>query len=149
AALLDPSAAAGAALVHGPGGVAHYNIDPLERQFELFGDDLGDRDIDPLAHVHLAEIGDDVAVRLDGKPAAELIGRERRLYGTAGFGGGDAAGDADRDDERTGAFEEAAAVDRELGHRPLRYAACAARVRARKMAICVPQRHLRPESPSR
>jgi hypothetical protein len=46
---------------HRPGsrssGVAHYNTDPRERHVELLGDDLGDRDIDPLAHVHLAEIG--------------------------------------------------------------------------------------------
>ena len=52
-----PGAAAGAALVHGPSGVAHYDTDPRERHVELLGDDLGDRDIDPLAHVHLAEMG--------------------------------------------------------------------------------------------
>jgi hypothetical protein len=78
---------------------------------------IWDRDIDPLAHVHLAEIGDDIAVGLDGEPAVEPIRLERRLYGAIDFGGG--AGDADRDDERTGAFEEAAAVDR-LGLPPLR-----------------------------
>ena len=149
AALLDPGAAAGAALVHGPGGIAHHNIDPLDRHVELLSDDLGDRDIDPLAHVHLTEIGDDIAVRLDGEPAVEPVGRERRLHGAADLGGGDAAGEADRDDERTHAFEETATVDRELCHRPLLYAACAARLTARKMAICVPQRHLRPDSPSR
>jgi hypothetical protein len=30
-----PGAAAGAALVHGPGYIAHHNIDPLERPVEL------------------------------------------------------------------------------------------------------------------
>ena len=30
-----PGAAAGAALVHGPGCIAHHNIDPLERPVEL------------------------------------------------------------------------------------------------------------------
>ena len=116
AALLHPGAAARAALVDGQGGVAHHDTDPRERHVELLGDDLGDRDIDPLAHIHLAEIGDDIAVGFDREPAVELIGGERRLDGAAGFGFGEAAGDGERDDERARAFEEAAAVDREWRH---------------------------------
>ena len=131
-------------------GVAHHDTDPFDRHIELLGDDLGDRDIDALAHVHLAEIGDDTAVGIDGELAVELVGRERRLdRARPAVGGGETAGNAERDDERAGAFEEVAAVDRELGHRSLPYAACAARLTARRIAICVPQRHLRPESPSR
>ena len=149
AALLHPGAAAGAALVDGQGGVAHHDTDPCQRHVELLGDDLGDRDIDPLAHIHLAEIGDDTAVGLDREPAVELVGGERRLDRCAGLRGGEPAGKGEGDDERAGALEEAAAVDREFGHRPLPYAACAARRTARRIAICVPQRHLRPESPSR
>ena len=153
AALLHPGAAARTTLVDGPLGVAHHDADALERHVELLGDDLGDRDIDPLAHVHLAEIGDDIAVRLDREPAVELVGGERRLDRGAEFGGGETAGKAahksERDDERAGALEEAAAVDGKLGHHPLPYAAWAARRTARRIAICVPQRHLRPESPSR
>ncbi len=92
AALLDPGAAARTTLVDGPLGVAHHDTDPLERHVELLGDDLGDRDIDPLAHVHLAEIGDDITVRLDREPAVELVGSERRLDRGAGRGGGETAG---------------------------------------------------------
>jgi phosphoglycolate phosphatase-like HAD superfamily hydrolase len=105
--------------VHGPGGVAHHNSDALERHVELFSDDLGDRDIHTLAHIHLSEIGDDIAVRLDGGPAVELVERERRLYRGARRRGGETAGEADRDDKRARAFEEAAAVDQELRHRRL------------------------------
>jgi len=86
--LLDSGAAAGAALVHRPGGVAHYNADPLERDVEFFGDDLGDRDIHTLAHVHLAEIGDDIAVRLDAEPAVQPIRAHRRLHRGTGLSGG-------------------------------------------------------------
>ena len=149
AALLHPSAAAGPALVDGQGGVAHHDTDPCQRHIELLGDDLGDRDIDTLAHIHLAEIGDDIAVRLDREPAVELIRGERRLDRAAGFGFGKPAREPERDDKRAGAFEEAAAVDREVRHGSLPYAAWAARRTARRIAICVPQRHLRPESPSR
>ncbi len=111
AALLDPGAAAGPTLVHGQGRVAHHDTDPLERHVELLGDDLGDRDIDTLAHIHLAEIGDDIAVGLDGEPAVELVGCQRRLYGAADFGFGEPAGHRERDNENARTFEEAAAVD--------------------------------------
>src|SRR5262249_5827497 len=49
AALLDSGAAAGAALVHRPGGVAHHNADPLERDVKFSGDDLGIATPDDLA----------------------------------------------------------------------------------------------------
>src|SRR5580704_17235531 len=97
-ALLDSSAAAGATLVYGPSGVAHHDTDPPEWHVKLFGDDLSDRDIHPLAHVHLAEIGDDIAMRFDGEPAVEMVGGERWLYGGAGLRGGETAGVADQYD---------------------------------------------------
>ena len=43
-------------------GVAHHHRDPLDRQVELVGDDLGDADIGALAAVDLAEEGDGRAV---------------------------------------------------------------------------------------
>ncbi len=92
AALLHPGAAARTTLVDGPLGVAHHDADPRQRHVELLGDDLGDRDIDPLAHVHLAEIGDDSAVGLDRQPAVELVGGKRRLDRAAGFSRGEPAG---------------------------------------------------------
>jgi hypothetical protein len=56
---------------------------------------------------------------LTREPAVELVGREWGLCRGARHGGGETAGKADRDDERACAFEQAAAVDRELRHRCL------------------------------
>src|SRR6516165_3398710 len=106
----------GAALVDGPGGVAHHDTDPRERDVELLGDDLADRDIDTLAHIHFAEIGDDIAIGLDRKPAVELVGGERRLDRAADFGSAEIAGDDERDDERAHPLEDGAAVDFEGDH---------------------------------
>jgi len=65
-----------------------------------------------LAHIHLAEIGDDTAVRLDREPAVELVGGERRLDCAADIGGGITARDGEGDYECAGGLEEVAAVDR-------------------------------------
>src|SRR5262245_46761479 len=48
-------AAGRAALVARVRSIAHQDVDPFDADIELLGDDLGDRDIEALAHVHLAE----------------------------------------------------------------------------------------------
>src|SRR5439155_6906721 len=53
AAALHAGGPGGAALIAGERSVAHHDLDALERDVELVGDDLTDRDIDALAHVHL------------------------------------------------------------------------------------------------
>src|SRR5207247_6618177 len=55
AAALDAGRSRPAALVARERGVAHDDGDAIERHVELLGDDLADRDIDALPHVHLAE----------------------------------------------------------------------------------------------
>ncbi len=149
--LLDSGAAAGAALVHRPGGVAHHNADPLERDVEFFGDDLGDRDIHTLAHVHLAEIGDDIAVRLDAEPAVQPIRAQRRLHRGTGL----RAKPPGMPIEMTRAPVPLKRLQRSTENWAIEnwvilaspYAAWAARLTARRMAICVPQRHLSPDRP--
>ena len=71
---------------------------------ELFGHDLGDRDVDALAHVHLAEEGGDAAVGQHGDPGVELVGH-RAAACRAGWRLAQArvatrAGHGDADDER-------------------------------------------------
>ena len=93
------------------GGVAHHHLDPLERHVELVGDDLGDRDIDALRAVGLAEKGDGRAVLAHRDEAIELIRRERRLaaHRSAWRRPTATAGAAKRDDERARALEKIAA----------------------------------------
>ncbi len=74
-ARLDAGAAGGAALVAGERRVAHDDIDLGDIHVELVGDDLRDRDVERLAHVHLAEEGGDAAVGQDGDPGIELGGQ--------------------------------------------------------------------------
>ena len=45
----------------------------LERDVELFGDDLGDGDVHALAHLRLAEERGDAAVGQHGDPRIELV----------------------------------------------------------------------------
>ena len=52
-----------------------------ERRVEFFGNHLRDGDGDAVAHIHLAEIGGDRAVGIDGDVARELIRRQRGFYG--------------------------------------------------------------------
>ena len=52
---------------------------PVKIDVELFGDHLRDRDVDALAHVHLAEISGHAAVGNDGDPRVELVRPERRF----------------------------------------------------------------------
>ena len=114
AAELDAGRAGGAALVHAVGGIAHVDLDRLERHVELFGDDLADGDEQAVAHVHLAEVGVDGAVGIHGDVGRELVRRQRRL-GALGAGladrqqGIEAHRHADRDDERTAGLEQSAA----------------------------------------
>ena len=160
AAVLDAGGAGGAALVHAGGGVAHEYLDGLERHIELFGNHLADGDEDALAHVHLAEIGIDGAVGVDRNEGRELIRRERRLRSHA---------------LRVGGLHLQHSIERRPACRPTRRTCrrpagssggrtwsffhfghdrlpqpiiSAARLTARMMPICVPQRHLRPVSAS-
>ncbi|MBV8504522.1 MAG: hypothetical protein JOZ11_01720 [Alphaproteobacteria bacterium] len=94
------------------------DTDPLKWHVKLVGDDLGDRDIHALAHVHLAEIGDDIALPVDGEPAGEVVGGKRWLYGSAGLRRGEAAGGCRSINQRARALEKAPAVDRELSPPP-------------------------------
>ncbi len=61
-------AARGSTLVAGEGRVAHDDVDLVDGDVELVGDDLRDRDIERLPHVHLAEEGGDAAVGRDRNP---------------------------------------------------------------------------------
>jgi hypothetical protein len=98
---------------------------------ELFRHDLADGDEQAVAHVHLAEIGRDRAVGVDGDVRGKLVGRERRLGGYRGTGalrmrGVDAEvrvevqRRAQRDDERAATQQHRAAGERGsfflLGH---------------------------------
>ena len=79
AAHLDAGRTGGTALVHRIGGVAHVDLDALERNVELLGDDLPNRHEEAVAHVHLAEEGRDGAVGIDGDVRRQLVRRQRRL----------------------------------------------------------------------
>ncbi len=79
AAELDAGRARGAALVHARRGVAHVDLDGLERHVELLGHHLADSDEQAVAHVHLAEEGRHGAVGVDGDVGRELLRRQRRL----------------------------------------------------------------------
>ncbi len=161
AAHLDAGRARRAALVHASGGVAHDDGDGLERHVKLFRDHLADGDEQALTHIHLAEEGRDGAVGIDGDVGGELIRRERRL-GALREGVADAEHGverdrrAERDHQRAARLEQRTPGDaREmrgffhLGHCRLpQPIIAAARLTARRMPICVPQRHLRPVSAS-
>ena len=158
AAELDAGGAGGAALVHRCGGVAHDDLDALERNVELFRHDLADGDMQPVAHVHLAEIGRHAAVGVDRDVGRQLIGRQRRLgalrvsladrqHGLQRDGG------ADRNDQRAAAEQHRAAGERrglfKFCHDTLpQPIISAARLTALRMLMCVPQRHFKPESAS-
>ena len=154
AAELDAGRAGGAALVHAGGGVAHVDLDGLERHVELLRHDLADGDEQPVAHVHLAEEGRDGAVGVDGDVGGELVGRQRRLRALRerivdAEQHVEADRRADRNDERAGAHQHRAAGQRRglfhLGHDALpQPIIAAARLTALRMLTCVPQRHLRP-----
>src|SRR5262249_46137197 len=119
-AALDAGAARAAALIAGERGVAHDHGHALERDVELVGDDLADRDVDALAHVHLAEEGGDPTVGTDRDPGVELIRRERRFRGVAPGLTDHTTGDREADDEGAARLQEIASRDREEGHgRPL------------------------------
>ena len=155
-AALDAGRAGGAALVHAGAGVGHVHLHPLERHVELFGHHLADRDVESLAHVHLAEEGGDRAVAVDGDVGGELVRHQRRA-GALREGrvdrehGVEADRHADRHDHGAGALEHRAAGERgepvHLRHDRLpQPIIVAARLTARRMFMWVPQRHLSPSS---
>ncbi len=65
---LDSGAAGSSPLVAGECGIAHDDVDLGDVDVELVGDDLRDRDVERLAHVHFAEEGGDAAVGQDRDP---------------------------------------------------------------------------------
>ena len=156
AAELDAGRARGAALVHAVRGVAHVDLDGLERHVELLGDDLADGDEQAVAHVHLAEEGRDRAVGIDGDVGGELVGRQRRLRPLSMRLADreerlEAHRHADRHDERAAGLEERAAGERggvfHSGHVRLPQPIISdARLTARMMPRCVPHRHFTPSS---
>jgi hypothetical protein len=157
-AALDTRGSRGAALVHAGGGVAHDHGDGLERHVELFRHHLADGDEQALAHIHLAEESGNAAVGINGDVRGELVGRERRLRALCKCIANAEHGivsdrHADRDHQRATGLEQRAAREMRglfhLGHCHLpQPIISAARLTARRMPICVPQRHLRPVSAS-
>src|SRR5258708_4899851 len=156
---LDPGAAAGPALVAGEAAVAGDHRDAAVRNVELVGDDLADRDIDALAHVHLAEERRDMALAVDGDPRIELARMQWRpalwhwpALADLGQRSAGRGRHGDGDDERAGGLQQRATGNRpgpDHCHGGLPHAiALAARFTARRIAICVPQRHLMPLSAS-
>ncbi len=140
------------------GGVAHDDLDGLERHVEFLGHDLADGDVQAVAHVHLAEIGMHAAVGIDRDVGRQLIGGKRRLRSLRVSRvdrqhGVERHGSADRNDQRAAAEQHRAA-----GKRRRLFKFChdalpqpiivAARLTALRMLMCVPQRHLRPERAS-
>ncbi len=160
AAILDAGRARGAALVDACSRVGEVDLDGPERHVELFRHDLADRGREAVAHVHLAEIGDDAAVGLHRDVGRELVRHERRLdvlreRGLVVEQRLEADAGTDRYDERAAGLEQGAARERgglvHLGHDrlPQPAIAAAARLTARRMPMWVPQRHLRPSSACR
>ena len=158
AATPDARRPGSAALVHAAGRIAHDDFHSRKRHVELFGNHLADGDKQPLAHVHLSEKGGDRAVSVHRDVGRELVGRERRfcilrkrlLDCSEGF-------PADRRSHRhhqraAGREQRAAGEMRDLLHlhhfRLPQPIISAARLTARRMPICVPQRHLSPLSAS-
>src|SRR5438067_1369688 len=97
-------AARSAALVARAAGVAHDDIDLVEADVQLFGDDLRHRDVEPLPHVHLAEERLNAAVWQHGDPRVELTRHERRL--ARGLRHDFAHRRGERDNERAGSLEK-------------------------------------------
>ena len=113
AAALHAGGAGGAALIARERGVAHHDLDPIEGDVELVRDDLRDRDVDALAHVHLPEVRGDAAVAHHRDPRVQLVRREGGLardhaarLTERDLGGGRRD---EADDEGAGAPEELAA----------------------------------------
>ena len=114
AALLDAGRAGGAALIEAGIGVADENLHAGVRNVEFLGDHLLDGDRKPLAHVHLAEIGRDGAVGVDGDVGRQLVGHQRRFGSDRGSAVGRMRGvkrhrRADRDDQGAAGFQQRAA----------------------------------------
>ena len=163
AAELDAGGAGGTPLVHAGGGVAHEDGDGLERHVELFRHHLSDGDEQAVAHVHLAEEGGDGAVGVDRDEGGQLVGHQRRLGRDRGGvlrerppqaeDGVERDRHPDRNHQCAAGLEHGAAGELRgfflSGHGRLPQPIIAdARLTARRMLICVPQRHLRPVSAS-
>ena len=58
-----------------------------ERHVEFLGHHLPDGDMQPVAHIHLAEKGGDRSVGIDRDVGGQLVGRQRRLHGGGAAGG--------------------------------------------------------------
>ena len=114
AAELNARGARGAALVYRRAGVAHVDFDGLERHVEFFRHHLRDGDVEPVAHVHLAEEGRDAAVGVDRDVGRQLIRRQRWLCSLSKSSlhrqhAVERHRRADRDDQRAAAHQDGAA----------------------------------------
>src|SRR5262249_51811839 len=121
--------------------VAHHHRHGLERNVELLGDRLCVRRLLALPLVDASGEGGHLAVGVDLQPRVELAGIDRgvRRPGGARSGGEPGSGDAEADDERTAALQEALAG--ELAHFAPPFAiTAAARLIASSTRMCVPHR---------
>jgi hypothetical protein len=159
----------GAALVHGGRRVAHHDGDALDRHIELLGDDLRECGADAHARLDLADRRRDASIGGDAQPRVERIridrggpggARGRQWRGRRARAGSTAQpGTAKETTSAPPAFRnsrrEGAAMRRDEfvhgGPHALVPAAMrlAASLTARRMLMCVPQRHLSPDSPRR
>ncbi len=167
AAVHDAVGAAGAALVHGGGGIAHDERHALDGHVELLRDHLRERGRDAHARFDLADRRGDAAVRGHAQPRIEgrridrrwphgAGGRKRRRGARARIHR--ASRHRERHHERAAGLEEiaprGAALRRDefFGALHVRLPAAmrlAASFTARRMLMWVPQRHFSPESPRR
>ena len=142
--------------------VAHHHADAIDGHIQLIGDDLRDGGVDALPHVHLAEEGGDPPCRVDGDPGVELFRRDVAHGGSdragllrLGFGKTQQRCTAGGHQQQTRALQELAPIQRvrrgahacPVVAAPAVLRICAAaRSTARRMAMCMPQRHFRPAS---
>src|SRR6185369_15467027 len=148
AAVLNRQAAECDALIGRERRVALNDRHGRQRNRQLFGGDLRHRSPYSGAEIDLARIHRYATVGIDGEKTIDLIGRNGFLRCRLTGSGSRARWKRERDDERSAGFQEIAAsdVDRPLEslrlHRGLLQAVTSvARLIARTMRTCVPQRH--------
>ena len=149
AAVLDREAAESRSLVGRQRRVALDDRDPLERHRQFFGGDLRHRRVDAGAEVHLARKHRHLAVGVDGEKAVDLVGGDGLagkllgiFHGRRAGTCGKRAGKRESDHKRARGLEEVAArqgvvASMIVSSRGLR----SARLIARTIRTCVPQRH--------
>ncbi len=147
---LERHAAGGEAFIGGARGVAGDHPDPIEREIELLGRDLGERGEDPLPELDLAGEDRRAAVGIDADPGAEpaialqAAGQTRRLLAAR-----DVRAEGECDEDAAEAGGEFATVESGRIHDRLLPFAAAARSTARTIRLWVPQRQRLPASADR